>query len=232
MAKDVKRLVETYGLKSVFFVDDNFTINRKRILEFCQKIKSEGLKFEWSCNCRVDQVDEELLRVMKGAGCWRIGFGVESGTQKVLDWFGKGITLDQARKSIKLCKKIGISQVCYFIIGSPIEDEKDMRATIDFAKELNPDVAGFSLLTPYPATRLYDESIENKWFIDNTIDFKKFNQNKPMIKCKVSPERLLQLNKMAYRSFYLRPSYIMSQLIKNITKPKQLVRGLKTILGH
>jgi len=232
MVKDMKKLIDMYGLRSIFFVDDNFTFKRDRIIEFCKKIQSEKIKFEWSCNCRVDQVDEELLRSMKSAGCWRIGFGIESGTQKVLDWYGKGITLDQARKSIKLCKKTGISQACYFIMGSPIENEEDIIATIDFAKELNPDVAGFSYLTPYPATRLYDESIENNWFLDDKIDFNNFNQNKPTIKCGVTPERLVELNKMAFRSFYLRPSFVLKKLFENIRKPKQLIRGVKTILNR
>jgi len=230
MVKDVKRLVETYGLETIFFVDDNFTYKRDRIIEFCRKIRTEGVKFEWSCNCRVDQVDEELLTAMKGAGCWRIGFGIESGTQKVLDWFGKKITLDQSRNAIKLCKKVGITQVCYFIIGAPIEDEGDIKATIKFAQELNPDVVGFSYLTPFVGTELYDECIEKNWSFEDLTDFGKFNQQKPIIKCGVSPERLIELRKKAYRGFYFRPSYMIKQMIQNIMNPKQLLRGVRNII--
>jgi radical SAM superfamily enzyme YgiQ (UPF0313 family) len=232
MANDVEELLRRYSLNSIFFVDDNFTFKRERIIEFCNKVKEKNLKFIWTCNCRVDQVDEELLRIMKNAGCWRIGFGIEAGTQKVLDWHGKGIKLDQAREAIKLCKKVGITQACYFIMGAPIEGEEEIRATIDFAKELSPDVVGFSYLTPYPATQLYDESIKNNWVIDGEIDFDKLNQNKPMLKCGVTPERLVELNKLAFRSFYLRPSYMLKQFIKNIKKPKQLYRGVKTIFSR
>lgn len=229
IAGDLEQLKKTYNIKSVFFVDDNFTFKRERIIELCRLMKEKKLDIEWSCSCRVDQVDEELLKAMKSAGCWRIGFGVEAGTQKVIDWYGKKITIEKAVQAIKLCRKAGISPFCFFIIGAPIETEDDVKETISAAKRINPDIVGISFLTPFPGSKLYDYVLDNGLLL--TKDFYEFSEDVPVIKGILTPEKLKELSMQAYREFYFRPSYILRQTKTLVKNPKLALRGLKTILG-
>lgn len=229
IAKDLENLAKQYNLKSVFFVDDNFTFRRERIMELCRLMMEKKLGLEWSCSCRVDQVDFELLKKMKSAGCWRIGFGVEAGTQKVIDWYGKKITMEKAENAIKLCRKTGISPFCFFIIGAPIETEEDVKETIRAAKKINPDIVGISFLTPFPGSGLYDYVLENSLLL--TRDFREFSEDVPVIKGNITPEKLKELSRQAYREFYFRPSYMLKQAGAALKNPKLALRGLKTILG-
>lgn len=229
IAGDLENLSKKYNLKSVFFVDDNFTFRRDRIMELCRLMKEKKLNLEWSCSCRVDQVDLELLKEMKSAGCWRIGFGVEAGTQKVIDWYGKKITIEKAVQAVKLCRKAGISPFCFFIIGAPIETENDVKETISAAKKINPDIVGISFLTPFPGSKLYDYAVENGLLL--TKDFYEFSEDVPVIKGNLAPEKLKELSMQAYREFYFRPSYMLKQAGAIIKNPKLALRGFKTILS-
>ncbi len=229
IVNDIEALIKKYNLESIFFVDDNFTFKRERIMEMCRLIKQKNLKFEWSCSCRVDQVDEELLREMKKAGCWRIGFGVEAGTQKIIDWYGKKITIEKAVEAVKLCRKVGISPFCFFIIGAPVETEDDIKETISAAKKINPDIIGVSFLTPFPGSKLYDYVLENNLLL--TKDFREFAEDKPVMKCIIPKEKIKELNSEAYKQFYFRPNYILSQISYIAKNPKLALRGFKTILG-
>lgn len=229
IANDLEKLKKSYNLKSVFFVDDNFTFRRERIMGLCRLMKEKKLNLEWSCSCRVDQVDEELLRDMRSAGCWRIGFGVEAGTQKVIDWYGKKITIEKAVQAVRLCRKVGISPFCFFIIGAPIETEDDVRETISAAKKINPDIVGISFLTPFPGSKLYDYVLENGMLL--TKDFYEFSEDVPVINGNLTPEKLKELSVQAYREFYFRPSYMLKQAVAAIKNPKLALRGFKTILG-
>lgn len=229
IANDLERLKKSYSLKSIFFVDDNFTFRRERIIELCRLMKEKNLNLEWSCSCRVDQVDEELLREMRSAGCWRIGFGVEAGTQKVIDWYGKKITIEKAVQAVKLCRKAGISPFCFFIIGAPIETASDIKETISATKKINPDIVGISFLTPFPGSKLYDYVLENGLLL--TKDFYEFSEDVPVIKGNITPEKLKELSMQAYREFYFRPSYILKQVGAIAKNPKLALRGFKTILS-
>jgi len=229
IVNDIEMLIKKYSLQSIFFVDDNFTFRRERIMKMCRLIKERNLKFEWSCSCRVDQVDEELLREMKTAGCWRIGFGVEAGTQKVIDWYGKKITIERAVQAVKICRKVGISPFCFFLVGAPIETENDIMETISAAKKINPDIVGISFLTPFPGSKLYDYAIENNLLL--TEDFREFAEDKPVMKGIIPNERLKELSSNAYKEFYFRPKYILGQFSYIAKNPKLALRGFKTILG-
>lgn len=229
IANDLEKLKKSYSLKSIFFVDDNFTFKRERIIELCRLLKEKKLNLEWSCSCRVDQVDEELLREMKSAGCWRIGFGVEAGTQKVIDWYGKKITIEKAVQAVRLCRKVGISPFCFFIIGAPIETENDVKETINAAKKINPDIVGISFLTPFPGSKLYDYVLDYGLLL--TKDFYEFSEDVPVIKGNITQERLKELSMQAYREFYFRPSYMLKQAGAALKNPKLALRGFKTILS-
>ena len=209
---------EKMGIKEIFVYDDTFAVDRQRVLDICSEIKKENINIAWDIRTRVNTVDEEILRALKQAGCQRIHYGVESGTTKILNVLRKGITLEQVENAFKLTKKLGIQTAGYFMIGSPTETKEDVLTTIKFMKKLNPDYIHVTITTPFPATDLYQIALEQK-IIDHDI-WREFALNPnpdfmtPIWTKELSREELFSLLKMAYRSFYLRPNYIIKKIIK------------------
>lgn len=152
---ELEELVNKYNQKSISFVDDTFTLVRKRTVEICEKIIDKKLNITWRCDTRADRLDEELIILMKKAGCVCIKIGVESGSERMLKWMQKFETKDQIRKAVKLVKKHGISLTTYFMAGFPTETNEDLRSTIDFAKELESDYYSLGIVSPYYGTDIY-----------------------------------------------------------------------------
>lgn len=222
------------GIKEIFMYDDTFGVNRQRVLDICSEIEKRNLKIAWDIRTRVNTVDQKILIALKEAGCQRIHYGVEAGTQKILDILRKGITLEMAENAFKLTKKIGIQAAAYFMIGSPTETKKDILQTIKVMKKLKPDYVHITITNPYPATDLYQMGLEQKvlpydyWkkFAENpTPDFEPYFWEKEL-----SREELFALLKKAYRSFYLRPNYILKRIIQ-LKSGKELLRKTKSALN-
>jgi anaerobic magnesium-protoporphyrin IX monomethyl ester cyclase len=167
---EIEDLAQNYGTRGVYFVGDNFTINKKRTSELCKLMKKEKLDIEWVCDSRVDQVSRELLRDMKAAGCRTIWFGVESGSPRILEKLDKKITKEQIVRTFKLCKEEGIQIATSFMLGIPGETVEDMEATFKFARKLDPDWCQFNVFVAVPGSALYREVIEKKLY-DRTEDF-------------------------------------------------------------
>jgi len=157
IVSELEELVDL-GLEHLKFSDDTFTSKKERVYEFC-KIKTErGLEnVPWSCNARVNTVDYHVLKAMKEAGCAELWFGVESGSQKVLDALKKGITIDQVRTAFKHSRALGIRTRGYFMIGNETETREDIEETARFIEELSPDMVGVSINTPFPGSQRYKE---------------------------------------------------------------------------
>lgn len=206
------------GIKEIFIYDDTFTVDKERAKDICKEILKRGLKFSWDIRARVDTVDEELLMLLKKSGCARIHYGVEGGTEKILKVLNKLITLDKALETFRLTKKIGIDTLAYFMIGSPTETKEDIVETIKFMKKLDPDFVQITLLTPFPATKVYNWALGQKVFEnDYWLDFAK--NPRPGFKTQywtkeLSNEELQFLLKLAYKKFYVRPGYIIKKLFK------------------
>jgi len=204
------------GIKEVFFYDDTFTIDRQRVIDICNLIIKKGLVINWDVRARVNTVDEKLLKLMKKAGCKRIHFGVEAGTEKILKVLRKGITIPMVKNAFKETKKAKIETAAYFMIGSPTEDINDIRASIKLAKELNPDFAHFTVLTPFPATDLYYRGMQNG--ILKSDYWREFSKNPkegfkpPAWEENFSREILFKMLIDAYRSYYLSPKYILRRI--------------------
>ncbi|TBR15799.1 radical SAM protein [bacterium] len=145
-----------YNIGAVQFQDDLFTINRARVESFCNLLLDNKTDIFWRCLARVDQVDRELLLLMKEAGCKSLAFGIESGNQEMLERIGKKITLKQVAKAIELCNEIGIVSKGYYIIGLPGETAKTAQDTINFARKNRTTQLQFTLPLPYPGTELWD----------------------------------------------------------------------------
>lgn len=204
VVEEIDHLVNKYGSKGIYFVGDNFTIQKKRTVEICELIKKYRLDIEWVCDTRVDLISRELLKEMKDAGCRTIWFGVESGSPRILRKINKDITLQQAVHAFKLCKEEGIQIACSFMLGIPGETAKDMKATLKFAKKLDPDWCQFNIFIAVPGSGLYEEIMRSGLY-DRVEDFlvyvktEDFNyeslleaQRRFHIKFNRSPKRILR----------------------------------------
>ena len=161
---EIELLINEYNARGIYFREDLFTVNAKKVIATCDEIKKRGLNFKWECESRVDTVNEEMLRAMKSAGCEYIWFGVESASQEMLDYLNKQITISQVKEAYNLCKKIGIRAGASFLIGVPGETIGDIYSTINFAGELNAESAQFNIFTGHPTSPLYEYVRENNLY--------------------------------------------------------------------
>ncbi len=145
------------GFSSIGIDDDLFTLKKSHALEVCGEILSRKLPITWHAFARVDTVNPELLRAMSEAGCTDLLYGVESGSQEVLDRIGKGITLEQVRRAVQMGKEAGIRIFASFVLGLPGETKESLRATREFARSLGCQY-GFHVLSPFPGTRIWEEA--------------------------------------------------------------------------
>jgi radical SAM superfamily enzyme YgiQ (UPF0313 family) len=147
---------------------DLFTVNRDEVVRLCKLIIESGLKVQWTCNSRVDYVDEEMLRLMGKAGCWYISWGIESANEAILKRAHKGYRKEQAVKALQWAHSAGIRNWGFFIIGLPGETEETIQETIAYAKALPLDIALFHIAAPYPGTPFFYEVAQNGWFRPGT----------------------------------------------------------------
>jgi radical SAM superfamily enzyme YgiQ (UPF0313 family) len=167
--EEVKLVQEKFGIKGVFFADDLFITNKKRVHRFCDLVEKEGLKFSWSAAGRVNLVEEELLEHMKLAGCVGLGFGIESGSQKILDNIKKQTTVEQGGRAITMCKKVGIYPPTSFMIGNVGETRETVYESVNFIKKYVDETVFFFYTTPYPDTELYQYA-KDKGMIKDEIE--------------------------------------------------------------
>jgi anaerobic magnesium-protoporphyrin IX monomethyl ester cyclase len=230
---EIEYLIDMYSIKGVSFVDDTFTLDSKRTSAICKEILSRGLDIEWMCMGRVDTISKDLLKEMKKAGCVSIGYGIESGSQHVLDeYIKKNITLEAAEKTIKITKEAGITSVAYFMIGTPGETLEDINKTVDFAKRLNPDAVNFSITIPMPGTEMFD--IANKIGKIETKSFRDFDFSKyPIFESHDLPKgKVYDLHNKADREFYFRMDYLTSQIFSMRRRPKAAFRILTWLFNR
>lgn len=201
------------GVKNIHMYADLFTVNREHVLSTCKLIVEKGLKIKWTCNSRVDYVDEELLNWMGKAGCWLISWGIESANELVLKKARKGYKKEQAFKALRWAKAAGIKNWAYFIIGLPGETEESIRETIDYSKELPTDIALFHVAAPYPGTPFFYDVVENGWFRPGT-KWEEVDMDKSTVLDygDLTAEQLEYWQKRATREWSLRPGPIYTFL--------------------
>lgn len=227
VVEEIKHCVEL-GITEFIFYDDTFTINRQRVVDICSQLIEQKINITFDIRARVNTIDEGLLILLKKAGCHRIHYGVESANPEILETLKKGITLEQVEYAFKTSKKHGIETLAYFMIGSPSETKDQILKTIRYASELNPDYCHFSITTPYPGTPLY--SMMQEKGIAKEDYWKKFAQNPtasfvpPVWEENFTRDELIDLLETAYKSFYLRPFYIVCKVFR--------VRSLKTLYSY
>lgn len=214
--EEVELLVREYGAREIHIWDDNFITNRKRVFEFRDGIIKRGMKvlFSFPNGVRADFINREILQALKDMGTYSIAIGVESGNQRILDSIQKGIKLEQIENAFKLAKELKLETWGFFLLGLPEEDSKTMEETIDFAIKLDPDIAKFHILKPFPKSIVYEQLKSKGLIIDeNYIHYG--IHTKPVHRLPtVSQEELLEWQQKAYRRFYMRPSKMLKEIAR------------------
>jgi len=199
-------VLKKLGINNIHMYADLFTVNRDQVIELCKLMIDENIQLKWTCNSRVDFVDEEMLTLMGKAGCRLISWGIESGNEQILKHARKGAYPDKAERALRWAKKAGIMNWGYFIIGLPGETEETIKETIAFAKKLPLDIALFHVAAPYPGTPFFFEVVENKWFRPGTR-WEQVDMDKGTVLDypNLPAEKLLYWQKRAFREWAFRP---------------------------
>lgn len=225
---ELEHLVKDFNAQQFTFYDDAFSVNQERVKQICQEIQARNLKIKWDCETRVDMVSRELLQLMKDSGCIAVWFGVEAGSQMVLDAMGKGYKLETIKKAFKTAQEVGLMTVASVVLGFPEETTETLRETTKFIEELNPDDVGYYIATPYPGTPMHEEVTKKGWL--KITDFNRYDTATPIFETPlISSKQLKEMREKAFQSFYIRPSYIYKMWRKGGVYGKSATR---TALAH
>ena len=227
IADEIEYDIDKIGVNQFLFWAESFTLDRNHALSVAGEIIARKLDIGWVCNSRVDQVDREMLEAFKRAGCWMIGFGVESGSQRILDLMSKGTSIEQTRNAVNLAQKAGLQVTAHVMFGYPGETRSELRATLDLVKELDFDFAQFYSVVPFPGSELYHQANKEGWLVSR--DWRFFEQNYCIIKTpQLDPSEVEAFRSKAFREFYLRPKQILRTIrsLKNSAAWKKAVRAL------
>ncbi len=230
---ELEEAITRYGVDEVYFDDDSMALDRERMLKICRLIVERGLKFEWISQCRVDSMDEEVLRAMKRAGCRYIRFGVESGSPKMLKVMKKGITTERVLETFRLARKVGIRTQAFFLFGIPGETRETVEETIEFAKRLRPGSAQFAVAIPHPGTELFRTATEQGYI--HYEKWEDFSSCRGMLQTPEFPlEAAEQARVRAYRKFYFRPAYFLQTAlsISNWADFKSVLASARSIVSR
>lgn len=230
---EVELLINQYNAKGIYFREDLFTVNKERVIGICDEIIRRGLNFKWECESRVNTISVEMLKAMKEAGCELIWFGVESGSQEILNYLNKQITLSQIKEAYSFCKEIGIKTGASFMIGVPGENMNDIYKTIDLAKELRPrfEFAWFNIFTGYPTSPLYEYVKENKLYE------KEISHGILIVKTEEFDRRKLEgIQRLADRRINKNRRRLLRFALLEIRRgtltPQKVIRGIRYFLGR
>ena len=210
-------ILEEQGYQNLLWVDDNFTISKKRLMRLSYLIKKENMEFNWMAEGRVAQSSAELLNAMKQMGCKILSYGVESGSQRILDWYNKQISLNQVYDAIKNSKKVGIDMVlANFIVGAPIETREEIINTLNFSLKLDIDFPQFHILGIIPGNWIWDQMVKEKrinpeecWEVGTAV-------------LPIPLSELMLRIRDTHKKFMLRPRYISRQILKTMKSKYRL----------
>ncbi|RLF16500.1 MAG: B12-binding domain-containing radical SAM protein [Thermoprotei archaeon] len=209
---ELRLLRDEYGIREIEFLDDTFTLSKKRAERICDLMIRERLEISWSCSSHVNTVSKKLAEKLKKAGCHSVYVGVESGSQRILDIIGKNTTLEKAERAVKTLKEAGLNVLASFIIGVPGETVSTIKSTIRLAKKLKPTYAQFTLCTPFPGTKLFELALKRGLLL--TRNWARYTTLEPVMSIPgMTAEQLKKWLRKAYLSFYLRPRFLLEQIL-------------------
>jgi len=197
---EVRWAVTEAGCRNIYFMDLEFALNRRFVVDLCERIIEEGITFSWACQTRVGDVDDELVALMKRAGCELIHFGIESGSERILRETKKKISVAEAEAAIAITNRHGVRSVVFMNIGFPGETADDVRATRELAVRLAPSFASFHIVIPFPGTALGREV--------SLTDLAPARYPQSMAVNEQEFTRLKRELRRCYARFYLRPGQL------------------------
>lgn len=224
---------DKYKLQSFFFQDDNLTLFKDWLKEFCNLVLKNKLGMVWGCNSRVDTVNPELLGFLEQAGCKKIRFGIETASDRVLNnIYNKKINLNMVRAAINMTKKKKMQASGYFILGGLTESKSEVMDTIDFASKSALDEAVFTIFSPLPGTYLYNQAVSKGWNLPKKLEDFNYNMARrpKIIASDISGRNLNLYKKIAFLKFYCHPKRIRETLaiILNRHSLFKTIRSLRT----
>ena len=206
-------LIREFGIKEILFKESEFTLDQDRVSELCGLLIREKAKVNWSCNGHVGRMRFSMLEDMRRAGCRVIQYGVESGDQKILDTLKKGTTISEIIETFEMTRKAGLKTVANLMIGNPGETRESISQTIALTKRIKADFANIQILSPFPGTELYQMAVQNGWFLDG-LDLAGLRSDTFVMNATaLTTDELRGMFKKMYRSFYLRPSYLLDRMM-------------------
>ncbi len=232
VVNEMTHCVEDHGIGEIIFYDDTFNMDRKRVHAICDLIMERGLVVDWDIRARIDSMTPEIIKKLGMAGCKRIHYGVESGSQRQQKLLKKNLNLSKVKDIFEITRNEGIETLGYFMIGLPEETEEELNQTLEMMTTLCMDYAHVAIYTPYPGTDAYRTALESGMYghdfwkefaLNPTPDFKPkyWNEN-------YTDEELYSILKKFYARFYRRPGYILQRL-KKVRSAEELWR--KGMLG-
>jgi len=217
------------GFRQFLFVDDNFTLNLRRVVKLCQQIRKEKLDIEWFCDSRVDNCRYDAFREMVKAGCRLLYFGVESANQRILDYYKKGITPHQTRRAVQSARKAGIDVIVgSFIVGAPDETLGEIQNTLRFAHELDIDVPQLNILNAFPGTDSWNDMV-TKGFIDEEKHWETGAYVSQVSPHAVPFEEIRLMVYEYFKTFYIRPKALFSEILRTFKSRYRLGAFLKNV---
>jgi anaerobic magnesium-protoporphyrin IX monomethyl ester cyclase len=218
----ISHLHQKYRIQHLVFADDQFAASKPRLIRFCERLVQKNFRIRWNCDARVDSVDPELLKIMRRAGCWMISYGIESGSQEILDNIQKGFKLEQVERAVRWTKEAGIRAKGLFMIGYPEETEETVRQTLSLLLRCPLDEMNLSFLTPYPGTKIYQQAGGSSVSAE---DWGRMNAMNPLLKPEALAEGVLEkAHAKMIRRFYMRPGITFSYLGLLMRSPENCTR--------
>ncbi|RPI29598.1 MAG: radical SAM protein [Acidobacteria bacterium] len=229
---EIRQLYDS-GVRNIHMYADLFTVNREQVMGICDLILKEGLKIRWTCNSRVDFVDEEMLTLMGRSGCWMISWGIESGNEQILRRAAKGANPKKAHQALTWARTAGIKNWGYFIIGLPGETVETIRETIDLAKSLPLELALFHIAAPYPGTPFFFEVVKNGWFREGT-QWEQVDMDKGTVLQyeNLSAEDLIYWQRRAFREWAFRPGPFLVYVKMLFSDLRTFKRAVRVGMEH
>jgi radical SAM superfamily enzyme YgiQ (UPF0313 family) len=230
----IQELIELqtiFKMKYVRFVDDYFTLKKDWVKRFCELYKEKNIKIKWQCSARIESIDSEIVQQMKMAGCKIIALGIEFGNENIRKLVRKNFSNVLIRRAVRIIKDAGIETYGLFMIGYPMETESTIKETIEMAVTLDLDMAGFSIVTPYPGTEFYRYCMNNKLLKTDNLESYGTQKEPVFTHEKLSSEQLLYWQKYAKKRFFMRPKFFIKRLKKaNLYDFYLLFRFLNSLL--
>ncbi len=209
-------LLTSEGYKQCMFVDDNFSLNPKRVIELCQRIRRERIEIEWICEGRVDNCSQEMVREMVKSGCKMLYLGIESANQRILDYYKKNITPEQSRTAVRNARKAGMEVIVgSFIVGAPSETMLEIQNTLKFPSQIDIDIPQFNILGAFPGMDIWDE-LKLKGVLDEE-KYWETGISVPEISPEAIPHEVIKrMIHEHFQHFFLRPKYILTEAIRTL----------------